>query len=333
MSPRISVVLPVYNGARYVAGAIESVLAQTCREFELLVIDDGSTDSTVRVVRSFGDPRIRVVSRPHEGLVATLNAGLAEAAGDYIARQDADDCSLPQRFERQAAFLDAHPAVCLVGAHCEMVDERGRLVKTELPPADHDHLVRLLERLNCFSHGSVMFRRACALDAGGYRAVMRHVEDYDLWLRMSERWRIGVTPEVLYRWRAHAGNITARHCLEQERQACVAKICARRRRSGLEERPEETRARYLHGWGRLDPRPWSNCLWRAAEQRLTAGRSAAAPVMLIGALALNPANRAALSSLVRALLPRRLWMRLRARWGGRQSYTRYAEGAEHDARL
>ncbi|HUJ79572.1 MAG TPA: glycosyltransferase [Nitrospiria bacterium] len=332
MSPKVSVVLPVYNGERYVADAVRSVQGQTWRDFELLVIDDGSTDRTAEIVMSLTDSRIRVVRRPHEGLIAALNAGLAMAAGDYIARQDADDQSLPRRFERQIALLDARPELCLVGAHCDVVDEQGRLVKTEEPPDDHDQLVGLLERLNCFSHGSVMFRRAVALQAGGYRPFMRHVEDYDLWLRMSERWRLAVVPEVLYRWRAHGGNVTARYCLEQERQACVARLCARRRRSGREERGEELRARYLLGWGRLDPRPWSNCLWRAAERRLPDGRSFVAPGLLVGALLLNPSNRAALSSLMRVVLPRRWWVRLRARWGDGRSFTRYGEREGRDAR-
>ena len=127
---RVSVLLPLYNGEAYIREAVESVLAQTRRDFELLILDDGSRDGSLAIVQEIArrDPRVRLISRENRGLTETLNELLAAARGEFVARMDADDVCLPDRFERQVAFLDAHPEVVCVGGDPVMIDERGRLL-------------------------------------------------------------------------------------------------------------------------------------------------------------------------------------------------------------
>src|SRR5207237_10277673 len=129
-APRVSVLLPVWNGEAFLEQAMESILRQTLSSFELIVIDDGSTDRSAAIAEEFAsrDPRMRVLRRPHEGLSAALNAGIAAARGEYVARMDADDISAPDRLRKQVAYLDAHPACVAVGAWSDVVDEAGRQI-------------------------------------------------------------------------------------------------------------------------------------------------------------------------------------------------------------
>jgi glycosyltransferase involved in cell wall biosynthesis len=161
MDPKISVLLPVYNAERFVSIAIQSILAQTYNDFELLIIDDGSTDDTARILRRFQDDRMRVVTHAgNHGLSATLAEGLQMARGDLIGRQDADDWSYPERLAKQVAFLVAHPHVAVVGSQARIVDERGLRI---------GHIERSLQHVsilwshlfdNALVHTSVLARRS-----------------------------------------------------------------------------------------------------------------------------------------------------------------------------
>jgi glycosyltransferase involved in cell wall biosynthesis len=204
----VSVVLPVRDGARYLCDAVESVLAQTLADLELIAVDDGSTDETPALLAGFGDPRLRVLRQDRLGLVAALNRGIEAATAPYVARMDADDVSLPARLERQLAFLDAHPRAALVVPGVELVDEEGRRVGTiVLPPQDADLRRRLLLR-NPITHGSVVLRRAALEQAGGYRGAHGANEDYDLWRRLAREWELAAIPELLYRYRVHPAAVT-----------------------------------------------------------------------------------------------------------------------------
>jgi glycosyltransferase involved in cell wall biosynthesis len=200
--------MPVWNGERWLAEALESILGQTFRDFELLLIDDGSTDRSAEIALSYGDERLRLISQEHAGLVEALNNGLAEARGEVVARMDADDVALPQLFERGLGYLDDHPDVALVIASCAMIDSEGRLIsETILPPDEVDLRRRFLLR-NPTAHGAVLVRRAALVDSGGYRSDYGHNEDYELWTRLAGRHRIAALPEVLFRFREHGGRIT-----------------------------------------------------------------------------------------------------------------------------
>ena len=184
-APAVTVLLGVWNPNRdYVELAIRSVLAQTFRDFELLIVEDPSPHSIADLVTAIEDPRIRLLQRPQRGtLGAALNAGLAVARAELVARIDADDVALPERLARQVAFLNANPDVTVYGSRITVIDDRGRSVGRRLLPLAHDDIVAALRRYNCISHPSVMYRKSAVLSLGGYDET-RVAEDYDLWCRM-----------------------------------------------------------------------------------------------------------------------------------------------------
>jgi glycosyltransferase involved in cell wall biosynthesis len=215
MTPRVSVLLPVRDGERFVGEAIESILAQTERNFELIVVDDGSTDATPEIVRGFDDPRIRILRQEAAGLVAALNRGVEACTAPYIARQDADDSSLPVRLDRQAAFLDTHPDVAVVASWAARVDADGVQRDVLAVPTQPQALRRALLVGNPFVHGSVVVRAEALAEVGGYRADYPHNEDYDLWRRIARRHGVAVVPEPLYVYREHASGVSRARAAEQ----------------------------------------------------------------------------------------------------------------------
>jgi glycosyltransferase involved in cell wall biosynthesis len=242
----ISVVLPVRDGERWLREALDSVLAQTYRDLELVVVDDGSRDRTPEILGGVDDERLRVVRQDAAGLVAALNRGTAEAGGDVIARMDADDVSLPARLERQAALLRADERVGVVGCGVETIDEAGNPQSSWLLPADDAALRRRLLLRNPFAHGSVVIRREALERAGGYRSDYGANEDYDLWRRIAQGWRLAAVPEVLYRYREHGaavtkvdrgGRVDSRERLRDELWRDPALV----RAGGLERDPAEAR--------------------------------------------------------------------------------------------
>ena len=203
----LSVVMPVRDGERYLREALDSVLGDP-GDFELLAVDDGSTDATPEILRSYADERLRIVRQGREGLVAALNRGVEEAHGSTVARMDADDVSLPSRLERQHAVLAADERIGLVGCGVETIDAAGLATGSWLLPEDDGGLRRRLLLRNPFAHGSVVLRRAALEAAGGYRGDYGANEDYDLWRRIAREWRLAAVPAVLYRYREHAQAVT-----------------------------------------------------------------------------------------------------------------------------
>ena len=230
--PRVSVVLPVRDGAAFLEQALQSVLSQTLSELELIVVDDGSTDRTPEILaaRAASDPRVRVLRREGDGVVAALNAGCAVAATAYVARLDADDVALPERLERQVALLDAHPNVGLVGGAYVAIDQSGRRLATFRPPTEDAALRARLSRYNVFAHPAATFRREAFEQAGGYR--LAEAEDYDLWLRISERWQLASVPDPVLEYRQHSGQVSLVRAREQALATLAARAAAERRRAG-----------------------------------------------------------------------------------------------------
>lgn len=213
-TPTVSVLMPVYNAGRYVAEAVESILGQTFADFEFLIVDDGSTDGSLGILREYAarDSRVRLTSRENRGLVTTLNELLAAAKGEYAARMDADDVCLPERFARQVAFLRSNPGVLAVGGAFIITDEAGVELTTIRPPVDDRELQSLaLSGRNPFCHPAVMMRRAAVDAVGGYRQELMLAEDLDLWLRLGERGELAGLPHVLIRYREHGGSICAQN--------------------------------------------------------------------------------------------------------------------------
>jgi glycosyltransferase involved in cell wall biosynthesis len=203
--PLVSVILPVRNGARYVAQAVRSILAQTCPDLELIVIDDGSTDDTPAQVLAAGagDPRLLLLSHPPSGVAIALNHGCAQARGQFLARMDADDIALPQRLAHQAAFLQQHPTVAVVGARALVLrDDHATDLILGGPTAPRD-VAACLRHENCLIHPTVMLRREVFMQLGGYRPLCADAEDLDLWLRLAERHELANLPDVLLHYRLH----------------------------------------------------------------------------------------------------------------------------------
>lgn len=206
--PKISVIMPAYNAERYIREAIDSILRQTWSDFELIIIDDGSTDSTAAIIAEYTDNRIRFCPNAQNmGVAATLNRGLELACGAYIARMNADDISLPERFAKQAAYLDAHPDVTVCGTAIELFCE-GSVTGTRFPAAGPEKLKEDLFFSCGIAHPSVMMRRAAILELGGYDPAFNGMEDYELWCRVAEKGKITVLPEILLRYRIHSGQVT-----------------------------------------------------------------------------------------------------------------------------
>lgn len=222
----------VHNGERFLAEAIDSILRQTMSDFEFVIVDDGSTDGTGEILRQYEatDERVRVVTRPHEGVAAALNFGSGLARGKYMARMDADDVAFPKRLEVQVAFLERCPEVAVVGGALEVVDDQGRTTHVKVnPQVDAEIKERLLHE-DCIAHPSVMLRTDVLRAAGGYRTTFAHAEDYDLWLRLAETCRFANLPDVLVRYRVHPESVSVRSRREQIVYALGAQLSARLRK-------------------------------------------------------------------------------------------------------
>lgn len=208
-SPRVTVLMPVYNGMPYLREAIDSMLAQTFTDFELLIVNDAATDDSEECIRSYDDPRIRVLTNDRNlGQLRSLNRGLESARAPYVARIDQDDTSHPDRLRQQVAVLDGRPTVDVVGTWGHRIDAAGKRLYRFRPRLDDfgAFVGFLLVEKVPFWHTSAMFRRDVVQAAGGYDPSCDTASDYDLWLRLALQRRSAATvPEYLAAWRTHDG--------------------------------------------------------------------------------------------------------------------------------
>ena len=248
-SPRITVALSVHDNAAYLGSALDSILAQSFDDYELLVVDDGSTDGSSEIIADYAarDSRIRAYRQPNRGLIAGLNRIIGMARGEYIARMDGDDIAVPERFAAQVAFLDAHPDHGVVGTRFHGITETGgpRHRRSVDHPLSADAVAAALPEGSPLCHPSVMMRRDLVRAVGGYRAAYRHCEDYDLWLRLSERTRLANLPDRLLFYRYSATQVSRRHALAQHYGAAVAR---RAHAARVEGRPDPSET-----WRELPP--------------------------------------------------------------------------------
>ena len=205
-----------------------------------MIIDDGSTDRSGRILADYAgrDPRIRVLRQQNRGLIASLNRGLNEARGVYIARMDADDVALPERLALQVAFLDANPRVAALGGAIELIDERGQSIRIARYPTLPDDVRTEMIKGSQLAHPAVAMRADLVRSLGGYRPVFRHAEDYDLWLRLDEKADIANLPQLLLRHRIHDRRVSSVHALAQREATIIAKHAAACRRRGLPDPTE-----------------------------------------------------------------------------------------------
>lgn len=220
--PKVSVIIPSYNHAGYVAGAIRSALDQALGDIEVIVVDDASTDGSQQVIASIRDPRLRYVCQAiNRGMSAAINVGLCLANAPYIAVMGSDDVLLPEKLARQAAVLDESSEVAVVFSHVEAMDENGQFYPDRLAtPAAifevenrgrHQWLAHLFQHGNCFCHPSSLMRRSCLDAVGPYDERLAQLQDFDLWLRVLKRHEVFVlqTPLVRYRWLRSGANLSA----------------------------------------------------------------------------------------------------------------------------
>ena len=234
--PQLTVALSVYNNAPHLDRAIASIRTQTFSDFEFLIVNDGSTDESGAIIDGHAaqDPRVRVIHQANQGLVASLNRLVAEARAPLVARMDGDDIALPDRFERQMAFLAAHPDHGVLGTRILFIDDDD-VIQTRMP-LDHPLDWRGIEAALLYDaplcHPSVIMRRDLVRSVGGYRAAFRHCEDHDLWLRLGGVTRMATLPDRLLHYRLSSSQVSNRHILEQRYGAVLARAAYRARQAG-----------------------------------------------------------------------------------------------------
>jgi Glycosyl transferase family 2 len=232
----VSVVMSVFNGERFLREAVESILDQRFREFEFLIIDDGSTDFSASILNHYQsvDARVKVYHEGHTGLVKSLNQGCALAQGKYIARMDADDVASKDRLDWQVNFMEFHPEIAVLGGAVEWIDENGKPLETRRYPSEDRAIKGTLDSGCCaLWHPTVLLRREVFVWAGGYRSVVADAEDYDLWLRIADRFQFANLEAVVLKYRIHAYQVSVRKRMQQTQSMLAAQVAAKRRKDGL----------------------------------------------------------------------------------------------------
>lgn len=224
----VTVLLPVYNGGSYVGPAIESVLGQSYSGFELLALDDGSRDGTPETLAGYAarDARVRILRHENRGVGYTLNRGIREAQGRYIAELGADDLALAGRLEKQVAFLDANPDYVAVGSQLRIIDAHDRVIGMRIYPTTDERLRACMALFNPFASPAILYRRDDALAAGGYTARFSTCEDYDFLLRLAKRGKVANLPEALTAYRFHGGSTKATKTIRALRDTVAIKRVA-----------------------------------------------------------------------------------------------------------
>ncbi len=224
-NPKVSVIMPVYNSEKYLDKALESILSQSFKDYELIIIDDGSNDGTNEIISRIKDKRTKVITnKKNLGVAKSLNIGLKRAKGEYTARCDSDDINDKDRFKIQVNFLDKNKDYVLVGSSFEIIDEKGRKIgETMLPETDEEIKRKILIR-NPILHPSVIYRRKVALKVGGYREFLNGVEDYDLFFRLLRSGKLHNLREKLVKRRWHKNVVTRKSHIKVELLALLVRL-------------------------------------------------------------------------------------------------------------
>jgi glycosyltransferase involved in cell wall biosynthesis len=246
--------MSVFNGQAFLKEAIESILGQTFRDFEFLVIDDGSTDSTAEILSNYAshDGRMRVLRHENKGRAASLNDGIKFSNGKYVARMDADDIALPHRLLDQIDFMERHPKVGLLGGAVERINTVGQPIDILRPPLEDLEIKSVMLHYNPMCHPALVMRREVVLGSGGYRQALLDADDYDLWLRIGERSKLANLDKVILQYRIHANQVSVRGMRHQVLCFLAARAAASLRRSGSPDplsNIEEVNTALLHQLG------------------------------------------------------------------------------------
>jgi glycosyltransferase involved in cell wall biosynthesis len=255
--PKVSVLMPCYNASEFIHESVESILNQVYSDFELILINDGSTDDTLAIGKQYAerDKRIKIISKSNTGLPDSLNVGLNAAQGEWIARLDADDIAMPYRLQKQMKCIDKSKEIVLVGSGCVAIDRQGNEIGRYKYPGSHFKIVKSMEKMaSPFPHSSAFFSRNLVKKIGGYCSRFKAGEDIDLWFRISNLGSICCLPEPLIKLRKHAESITVKKWKYYLVMCVAAIICNFRTKLGV-SRPAE-----------MDEKNWSAFLkWVESE--------------------------------------------------------------------
>lgn len=238
MAPLISVVMSVYNGEAYLDLAIDSILAQSYENFEFIIVNDGSNDGSLNIINSYAkkDKRIFVLDQNNCGLTKSLNNALFLTKGKYVARQDADDISSFDRFEKQVEFLEREKDFALVGCLRYDMDENGKTILAYKQPTTDSEIRKTLFGSNPFVHGSLMIRQKVISEVGFYNDKLKYAQDYDIILKIAENHKVHILPYYLYNLRIITSSITRTKFIEQDRyKKLIIKMSELRRNSQEED--------------------------------------------------------------------------------------------------
>lgn len=288
--------MPIYNSQRYLRQAVESILGQTFIDFELLAFNNASTDQSREILDEYAaaDSRVHIYDQPDREYIFALIKGFSLASGAYIARMDADDVARPERLGLQFAFMESHPEIALIGGQIMAIDGQGNDIRLIDFPLQDEEIRKILPRYNCFSHPAVMLRKAAYDAVGGYRLAFYYAEDYDLWLRLSEKFALANLPEVILNYRVHVEQVSASRRDQQIVSAIGAQYAAQCRKVGKPDPTdglERISPEHLSTWG-ISPSTinkfhmeediwWSRLLFEA-------GNTQPAQAILESALARSP---------------------------------------------
>ena len=289
--PRVSVLMPVYNTARYLGEALRSISAQTFDDFELVVIDDGSTDDSLAVLQAYADsePRMRLVSRENRGLVATRNELLRHAKGALTAWMDSDDVSSLDRLERQVQWFDAAPGRVCVSGSVQNMDSDGNPFEIESFPEQHADVEAMNASGGGMRFGASMMVTALAIELGGFRTPFAMGEDFDLLLRLGERGEVGNLPVVLLQYRRHASSTSSQLASHWGAYRALALQLAAERRSQGSDRLQRGEAVEID-LGAIPVESPSLAPARRARSALRNGHRRVAWKQAIAALRADPAS-------------------------------------------
>ncbi len=235
-APLITVLMPVFNSELYIARAVKSILEQSFDDFEFLIINDGSTDRSMDIVREFKDPRVRIIDTENRGVAAALQLGIKNARGGYIARMDADDESLPDRLKIEKLSLDKNPHIAVVHSSVEYIDTRGQGIHLNRDEGYDNAITKwLLNWKNVPIHSTVMMRAAVLKDhALNYSLKMNRAEDFDLWNRIAQVSDFLYLPDVLVRYRIHSENVSNSSPIDLQMEAQCRVISENFKRYNIE---------------------------------------------------------------------------------------------------
>lgn len=247
-APKVSAIMPAFNAERFIRSAVDSILAQTFQNFELIILNDGSTDSTQSIIEAYSDPRIRIINKENSGVASTLNLGLEKARGEFIWRHDADDVSLPKKLERQMNFLESHPEFILCATQIAFMTERGKVGWNKRQPKSNwldesEYQEVFFEDFAPYSpitHATILGKRESLLKCQGYRTAFKTAEDIDLWLRLLENGRLAVLNYCDYLVRLSSSSATAVQGWKNHFYRELAKEFYRVRQNGEQDELERT---------------------------------------------------------------------------------------------